>query len=82
MKYINSLETDTVPDYETWGIMLQNKLLTSKLELVNFHYDWELEISEGVALLENSIELSNGSESSFDPMAAKFIEFQTKEYRK
>ena len=82
MKYVNSLEKDTLPDYETCILMLQNKLLVSNQDLGTFVYDWDQENSEDVALLENSIQLSNSSDSSFDPMAAKFIEFQTREYRK
>lgn len=60
--------------------MFKDELLISDVDLEAFQYDWQLDSSHDLDLVEHSIELSQDSESSFDPMAAKIVDFKTMKY--
>lgn len=62
--------------------MFHDELLISSCDLDKFVYDWEVEDLGIDEEPEISVEISQDSESSFDPMAAKIVDFQTRVYGK
>jgi hypothetical protein len=83
LKYVDSLKPEAPVAYDICFKMFKDELLISSCDIENFVYDWEMDniqIEEESEKL--SIHLSEDSESSFDPMAAKVVDFQTKQYGK
>ena len=82
MRYVDKLNKNSMPDFKTLKSLFLEKLNDQNANSACFQYDWQIDHLDDSEDMSWKLNKSISSMSSFDPMAARVIDYQISEFKK
>lgn len=82
MRYVDKLNKNSMPDFKTLKSLFLEKLNDQNANSACFQYDWQIDHLDDSEDMSCKLNKSISSMSSFDPMAARVIDYQISEFKK